>query len=55
MLFVKGFSTLIEGIMCKISSLDLLKLATRAKFHLGTAHMMEMIIALDSSFREVQF
>ena len=29
-----------------------LKLATRAKFHLGTAHLMEMMIALNSSFRE---
>lgn len=33
---------------------QLLKLATRAKFHLGKSHMMKMIIVLDSSFREVQ-
>lgn len=33
----------------------MLKLATRANFHPRTAHIMEMIIALDSSFREVQF
>jgi len=32
-----------------------LKFATRAKFLLKTTHMTEMIIALDSSFREVQF
>lgn len=29
----------------------LLKLETRANFHLRTAHMMEMVIALDSSFK----
>ena len=31
------------------------KLATKAKFHLRTTHMMEMIISLDSLFREVHF
>ena len=29
-----------------------LKLATRAKFHLGTTHLMEMVIVLNSSFWE---
>lgn len=38
-----------------IFSQGMLKLATREKFHLRTSQMMEMIIALDSSFREVQF
>jgi len=32
----------------------MLKLSTRAKFHLGTAHLMEMIIALNTSFRKDQ-
>ena len=41
--------------LTKFAYVILLKLATRAKFHLRTAYMMEMIIALDSSFRKVQF
>ena len=32
----------------------MLKFATRAKFHLGTSHLIEMMIALNSSFREDQ-
>jgi len=32
-----------------------LKLGTREKFHLSKTHMNEMIIALDSSFEDVQF
>jgi len=49
--------TMIDGLLGGIlpSWEGVLKLATRAKFQLRTTYMMEMIIALDSSFREVEF